>query len=264
MIEQKQQKRTVAASKSVQSCNEFSRKKNNKSSVKVKSENRGFSKNFPKASPVSKSAIDLTIETSLTPKAGITDPIIWQKAVEERQKVMEEKMDTFMSTMAILVSKVTVAPAVTKVTSVYGPSASDASSGAVLGVPVERSSVSEPSVGAPIIAAAALKEVVSAPPVPSITAQSVLPTVDESDPLPDGILTSDVLTSDVGGGKCHHDASVDESGSVASSSSKRKRGKITSKKDNVAGSSQSSQSTPVTRSKRKLNEEEGGKEASKK
>ncbi len=35
------------------------------------------------------------------------------------------------------------------------------------------------------------------------------------------------------------------------------------KKDNVAGSSQSSQSTPVTRSKRKLNEEEGGKEASK-
>jgi len=259
VIEQKQQKRTVAASKSVQSCNEFSRKKNNKSSVKVKSENRGFSKNLAKASPLSKSAIDLTIETSQTPKAGITDPIIWQKAVEERQKVMEEKMDTFMSTMAILVSKVTVAPAVTKVTSVYGPSASDASSGAVLGVPVERSSVSEPSVGAPIIAAAALKEVVSAPPVPSITAQSVLPTVDESDSLPDGI-----LTSDVGGGKCHHDASVDESGSVASSSSKGKRGKITSKKDNVAGSSQSSQSTPVTRSKRKLNVEEGGKEASKK
>jgi hypothetical protein len=259
VIEQKQQKRNAVASKSVQSFNEFTRSKNSKSSVKVKSENRGFSKNFPKASPVSKSAIDLTIETSLTPKAGITDPIIWQKAVEERQKVMEEKMDTFMSTMAILVSKVTVAPAVTKVTSVYGPSASDASSGAVLGVPVERSSVSEPSVGAPIIAAAALKEVVSAPPLPSITAQSVLPTVDESDPLPDGI-----LTSDVGGGKCHHDASVDESGSVASSSSKRKRGKIASKKDNVAGSSQSSQSTPVTRSKRKLNEEEGGKEASKK
>ena len=268
MIEQKQQKRNAVASKSVQSFNEFTRSKNSKSSVKVKSENRGYSKFLAKASPVSKSAIDLTIETSQTPKAGITDPIIWQKAVEERQKAMEEKMDTFMSTMAIMVSKVTVAqavtkataaPLVTKATSVYEPSVSDPCSGAVLGVPVERSSVSEPSVGAPIIAAAALKEVVSAPPVPSITAQTVLPTVDESDPLPDGI-----LTSDVGGGKSHHDASVDESGSVASSSSKRKRGKITSTKDNVAGSSQSSQSTPVTRSKRKLNVEEGGKEASKK
>lgn len=258
MIEQKQQKKNVAASKSEQLSNDVTRKNNNKFYVTAKSESRGYSKFLAKASPVSKSAIDLTMEASQTP-GGDTDPIAWQKAVEDRQKLMEEKMDTFMSTMAILVSKVTVAPAVTKVTSVYGPSASGSSSGAVLDVPVERSSVSEPSVGAPIIAAAAaLKEVVSAPPVPSITAQSVLPTVDESDSLPDGI-----LTSDVGGGKCHHDASVDESGSVASSSSKRKRAKIASKKDNAAGSSQSSQSTPVTRSKRQLNEEKGGKEASK-
>ena len=203
----------MAASKSEQLSNDVTRKNNNKFYVTAKSESRGYSKFLAKASPVSKSAIDLTMEASQTP-GGDTDPIAWQKAVEDRQKLMEEKMDTFMSTMAILVSKVTVAPAVTKVTSVYGPSASGSSSGAVLDVPVERSSVSEPSVGAPIIAAAAaLKEVVSAPPVPSTTAQSttaqsVLPTVDESDPLPDGILTSDVLTSDVGGGKCHHDGGL--------------------------------------------------------
>ncbi len=172
MIEQKQQKRNAAASKSVQTFNEVTRSKNSKSSVKVKSESHGSSKYLPKASPASKSAIDLTMDTSQTPNGGSTDPIAWQNTVEEKQKAMEEKMDTFMSTIAILVSKVSVDPAVTKATSV--------SSGAVLGVPVEHSAVSEPLVGAPSLTAATLKEVVCAPPVPSITVQSVLPTVDEA------------------------------------------------------------------------------------
>ncbi len=261
MIEQKQQKKNVDASKSIQSSNEFNRKNNNKSYVTGKSESRGYSKFLPKASPVSQSAIDLTMEASQTP-GGDTDPIAWQKAVEDRQKAMEEKMDTFMSTMAILVSKVTVAPAVTKVTSVSGPSASGSSSGAVFGVPVEIPAVIEPSVGAPSLAAAAalkdaVSDAVSEPPVRSVTVKPVLSTVDEIAPLPDGN-----LTSDIGGVNSHHDGVAEESGSVASST-KRKRGKITTKKDNVAGSSQSSQSTPVTRSKRKLNEE-GGEEALKK
>ncbi len=248
----------MAASKSEQSCNEFTRKKNNKSYVTAKPESRGYSKFLPKASPVSKSAIDLTMEASQTP-GGDTNPIAWQKAVEDRQKAMEEKMDTFMSTMAILVSKVTVAPAVTKVTSVSGPSASGSSSGVVLGVPAEIPAVTESSVGASsLAAAAALKDAVCEPPVRSVTVKPVLSTVDEVAPLPD-----DNLPSDIGGVDSHHDAVAEESGSVASSS-KRKRGKIVTKKDNVAGSSQSSPSTPVTRSKRKLNEEEGGKEASKK
>ncbi len=228
MIEQKQQKKNVAASKSVQSSKEFTRKNNNKSYVTGQSESHGYSKFLPKASPVLKSAIDLTMEASQTP-VGDTDPIAWQKAVEDRQKAMEEKMDTFISTMVILVSKVTVAPAVTKVTSVSGPSASGSSSGAVVGVPVEIPAVTESSVGAPsLAAAAALKDAVCEPPVHSATVQSVLSTVDEVAPLPDGN-----LTSDIGGVDSHHDGAAEESGSAASSS-KRKRGKINTKKDNVA------------------------------